>query len=68
MRETAENDAARGYSGLDFGFDEGVEVITGFEDTGFVLSCLEVAEVGLEREVLAKDLCCKPSFWGEISE
>jgi hypothetical protein len=30
-----------------------VEVIAGFEDTGFVLACLEVAEVGLYEGVLA---------------
>ena len=50
LGEAAEHDAIGGYTGVDFGFYEGVEVISGLENTWFVLASLEVAEIGLEEE------------------
>jgi hypothetical protein len=47
LGETTEYDTVGGYAGFDFGFDEAVEVIAGFEDAGFILACLKVAKVGL---------------------
>ena len=47
MGETAEDDAGGGDAFVDFGFDEVVEVVAGFEDAGLVLGLGEVVEGGL---------------------
>lgn len=50
MGEAAEHDAIGWYAGVDFGFYEGVEVISGLENAYFILAGLEVTEIGLEKE------------------